>query len=92
MYIVQLGLLVIYILVYFLSDKNSVQFLNKLKYLIFFTVMIYFFVLRQKDGGYWGVADENIFLSDISIFAQSFFLLYILVKVDRLSKTTVMTD
>ena len=92
MYLVQFFLLLIYIGMYFLSDNSSISFLSKFKYLILLTILVYFFILRRRDGGYWGVAEENLFFSDISIIIQSFFLLFIFAKTDRLSKLTGLSD
>jgi len=92
LYIVQFALLLIYISIYFLSDNTSISFLSKFKYLILSTILLFFFIQRRKDGGYWGVDEENLSYSDVSIFLQSFFLLFVLIKADRISNKNAVSD
>lgn len=92
LYIVQFVLLLTYISIYFLSDNSSISFLSKFKYLILSTILLFFFIQRRKDGGYWGVVEKNLILSDVSIFLQSFFLLFVLLKTDRLSFNKDLSD
>lgn len=88
LFVVQLSLFVIYFGFYFFGDNSSIKFLSKFKYLILFTILTFFFIQTQKDGGYWGITVKNLIYSSLIIFLQSVFLVFILLKTDRLIRIT----
>jgi len=88
LFVVQLSLFVIYFGFYFIGDNSSIRFLGKFKYLILSTVLTFFFIQSQKDGGYWGITEKNMIYSSLIIFLQSIFLVFILLRTDRLIRIT----
>jgi hypothetical protein len=92
LFIVQIVLFAIYLGIYFLADNSSQTFLNKFKYLILLTILLFFFVQIKKDGGYWGIGDVNVSISRIVIFFQSWFLLFIMARADRVSYQNQIVD
>lgn len=92
LYIIELVLFVEFIGVYFVMDNSSTQFLSKLKYPILVSILLYFFVLRKKDGGYYGVTQGNLFFADALVLLTSVFLLFIMIRIDRLVSISKIKD
>lgn len=83
MYIVQICLLLFFSIIFFIGGHLSQEFLIKFKYLLLYSIVFYFFVLRNRDGGYYGVDSENLFFSDSITLIESFFLGFVMLRIDR---------
>jgi hypothetical protein len=83
MYYAFIVVIVYELVIYLLCDNSDVVFLSKLKYVLLISIVLYFFILRNRSWGDLRVDEFTIGMSDLLIFIQTMFLFYILIRGDR---------
>jgi|LGVE01.1.fsa_nt_gb hypothetical protein len=85
MYIGQAIVFSTYVIIYFLGDNKSTEYLRKLTYSIIFAILLFFFLtINIKTDTYWGISENNLHFSELLVLLKSVFLFYIMLRYDRL--------
>lgn len=92
LYIVQTILFFVSFIIYILSDNSSLHFLKRFKYFVLLIMLSFFFIQVNRDGGDMEFTSENVTIAYMAIFLQTALLLFVLVRIDRITYQSSLND